>query len=141
MNKIIYKSKIDWWLWPVFIIYLAIMWFSFSSNELWHSIIVVIGWAIVFVVLIFGCWYEISDDTLVIYRFFRPTKIPLDNIKDVKKTTGYLATAGMSSRRVTINLIDNNVLKTYLPVEISPKDRDGFIRQLIRINPDIKVIN
>lgn len=59
-------------------------------------------------------------------------------IRDVKKTSGYLATAGMSRLRVSITFTDRSVLKSFAPIEISPKDRDGFIEQLVKINPDIK---
>lgn len=86
----------------------------------------------------FGCWYEIDGDELVIYQFFRPTRLPISKIKNIKKTTGYLATAGMSHLRVSISFIDRSVWKSYAPLEISPKDRDGFIARLIEINPEIK---
>ena len=61
-------------------------------------------------------------------------------IKEIKKTTGYLATAGMSHLRVSISFIDRSVWKSYAPLEISPNHRDQFIAQLIEINPDIKEI-
>ncbi len=86
---------------------------------------------------LFGCRYEIDGDELVIYQFFQPTRLPISKIKSVKKTTGYLATAAMSSRRVSISFTDRSVLKSYAPLEISPKDRDAFIARLKSINPDI----
>lgn len=91
------------------------------------------------VVLIVGCWYEIDGDQLVVYQFFRPNRFPIDKIAEVKKTTGILATAGMSCRRVSIKFADRSVLKSSMPLEISPKNRDGFIAELKEINPDIKV--
>lgn len=91
------------------------------------------------VVLIVGCWYEIDGDQLVVYQFFRPNRFPIDKIAEVKKTTGILATAGMSCRRVSIKFADRSVLKSSMPLEISPKDRDGFIAELKEINPDIKL--
>lgn len=91
------------------------------------------------VVLIAGCWYEIDGDQLVVYQFFSPNRFPIDKIAEVKKTTGILATAGMSCRRVSIKFADRSVLKSSMPLEISPKNRDGFIAKLKEINPDIKV--
>lgn len=91
------------------------------------------------VVLIVGCWYEIDGDQLVVYQFFRPNRFPIDKIAEVKKTTGILATAGMSCRRVSIKFADRSVLKSSMPLEISPKNRDGFIAELKEINPDIKL--
>ena len=88
----------------------------------------------------FGCWYEIDGDELVIYQFFKPTRLPMSKIKDVKKTSGYLATAGMSHLRVSISFTDRSVLKSFAPIEISPKDRDRFMTQLKSINPNINTL-
>lgn len=66
--------------------------------------------------------------------------MPISNIKDVKKTTGYIATAGMSHLRVSISFIDRTVWKSYAPLEISPNNRDKFIAHFIEINPEIKEV-
>ena len=71
--------------------------------------------------------------------FFRPTRLPIDKIKSVKKTTGILATAAMSTKRVSISFTDRSVLKSFAPLEISPKDRDAFIAHINSINPDIEI--
>ena len=89
--------------------------------------------------LIAGCWYEIDGEQLVVYQFFMPNRFPISKIKEVKKTKGYLATAGMSCRRVSIKFTDRSVLKSSMPLEISPKDRDGFIAKLKEINSGIEV--
>lgn len=89
--------------------------------------------------LIVGCWYEIDGDQLIVYQFFMPNRFPISKIKEVKKTKGYLATAGMSSKRVSIKFTDRSVLKSSMPLEISPKERDGFMAQLKEINPTIVI--
>lgn len=91
------------------------------------------------VLLMVGCWYEIDGNKLIVYQFFRPNTFPIDKIAELKKTKGYLATAGMSCKRVSIKFTDRSVMKSFMPLEISPKDRDGFIAQLKEINPAIKV--
>ena len=107
----------------------------------WWYVVFVSGLTtILYAWLMFGCWYEIDDNNLVIYQFFRPTRLPISNIKDVKKTTGYIATAGMSHLRVSISFIDRTVWKSYAPLEISPNNRDKFIAHLIEINPEIKEV-
>lgn len=88
---------------------------------------------------IFGCWYEIDGNQLVVYQFLRPHKFPIGKIWEVKKTVGYLATAGMSKDRVSIKFVDRSVMKSSMPLEILPKDRDGFIARLKQINPGIIV--
>lgn len=138
MGKTVYRSGIDWWVWIVTVGYLAIIWLSAIGNQWWYWVFVSGAWTLLYVVLMFGCWYEIDGDDLVVYQFFRHKRLPISNIKDVKKSIGYLATAGTSRRRVSISFNDRSVWKSYMPLEISPRHRDRFIAQLIEINPAIK---
>lgn len=140
MKKKVYRSRIDWWVWLVTVVFLAVIWLSAIGMSWWYVVFVSGLTTLLYAWLMFGCWYEIDGDELVIYQFFRPTRLPISKIKDIKKTTGYLATAGMSHLRVSISFIDRSVWKSYAPLEISPKDRDGFIARLIEINPEIKEI-
>ena len=139
MTKTIYRSKIDWWVWLVTVGSLAVIWQSAVDMSWWYVVFVCGSMTLLYAWLMFGCWYEIDGEDLVIYQFFRPTRLPISKIKDVKKTSGYLATAGMSRLRVSISFTDRSVLKSYAPIEISPKDRDGFMSQLKSINPNIEI--
>lgn len=105
----------------------------------WYVVFVSGGMTLLYAWLMLGCWYEIEGDDLVIYQFFRPTRLHISKIKEVKKTSGYLATARLSHLRVSISFTDRSVLKSYALIEISPKDRDGFMAQLKSINPDIEI--
>lgn len=138
MSKIVYKSKIDWWVWLTLVITVCVTMVLALESTLWVTLSLG-GAMFVWVLLIFGCWYEIEEDQLVVYQFFRPNIFPIEKIKEVKKTTGYLATAGMSCRRVSIKFSDRSVMKSSMPLEISPKERDRFIVQLKEINPKIIV--
>lgn len=137
-NKTIYKSKIDWWVWLV-LLFVAVVTVAVALDSTWLVTLSIGGTMLLGVVLIAGCWYEIDGDQLVVYQFFRPNRFPIDKIAEVKKTTGILATAGMSCRRVSIKFADRSVLKSSMPLEISPKNRDGFIAELKEINPDIEL--
>ena len=119
---------------------LAVIWLSAIGMSWWYVVLVCGGMTLLYAWLMFGCWYEIDGEDIVIYQFFRPTRLPISKIKDVKKTSGYLATAGMSHLRVSISFTDRSVLKSYAPIEISPKDRDGFMTQLKSINPNIEIL-
>jgi len=136
-TKMIFRSRIDWWVWCVLAFAVVVVWVSAIGTYWWLTLIIGVGITAMPVVIMLGCWYEIDGDELVIYQFFKPHRFPIMKIKEVKKTIGYLATAGMSSRRVSIKFIDRSVLKSSMPLEISPKDRDGFIAQLKRINSEI----
>lgn len=140
MTKKVYRSKIDWWVWMVGLLSLALVLAACSGTYWWLCVFYCVLIANLCVILFCGCWYEIDGDTLVVYQFFRAHRLPIMKIKEVRKTIGYLATAGMSSRRVSIKFTDRSVLKSAMPIEISPKDRDGFIKHLREINPDITVV-
>ena len=139
MTKTIYRSKIDWWVWLVTVGFLVVIWLSAIGMSWWYVVFVCGSMTLLYAWLMLGCWYEIDGEYLVIYQFFRPTRLPISKIKAVKKTSGYLATAGMSHLRVSISFTDRSVLKSFAPIEISPKDRDGFMAQLQSINPGIEI--
>lgn len=136
-NRTIYRSKIDWWVWCVVAFTAVVIWAVCIGSNRWVGAINGGALALMMAVGLFGCWYEVDGDQLIVYQFFRPHRYPITKIKEAKKTVGYLATAGMSKDRVSIKFIDRSVTKSAMPLEISPADRDGFIKQLKRINPDI----
>lgn len=137
MAKYVYKSKIDRWLVVLMICTAGVLWLSALKLPWWYGVFVAGGMTVLFVVGVFGCRYEIDGDTLVVYQFFRPYRMPVSKIASVKKMQSYIATAGMSAQRVSIRFSDPSVLKSFAPIEISPSDRDGFIARLKEINPDI----
>jgi len=138
MRKTKYYSGIDWWLMSLIIFALVAAWAA-TIGAGWIVSLPIGGVIILLIVLIFGCWYEIDNDNLIIYQFFMPHRFPISKIREVKKTKGYLATAGMSSKRVSIKFKDRSVLKSSMPLEISPRDRDGFMARLKEINPNIEI--
>lgn len=105
----------------------------------WTAMIPMIGIIVLLLALIFGTWYEVDDNCLTVYQYFRPHKYPISKIRDVKKTKGYLNTAGLSNKRVSIKFTDRSVMKSSWPLEVSPRDRDGFIAHLKQINPEIEL--
>ncbi len=141
MGKTVYRSKIDWWAWLCLLVVPVLMWFTAFDMPWWYAVFICGGLTALCLIGLFGCWYEIDGKNLVVYMFFRPTRLPIDKIKSVKKTTGILSTAAMSTKRVSISFTDRSVLKSFAPVEISPKDRDGFMAQLKLVNPNIEVLS
>lgn len=138
MTRQIYKSGIDWWMWLVLIFVAGVTIAIAIDSTLWVAL-PTCGVMIFCILLMVGCWYEIDGNQLVVYQFFRPHRFPIDKISEVNKTTGILATAGMSVRRVSIKFADRSVMKSSMPLEISPKDRDKFISHLKEINPNINI--
>ena len=117
------------------------MWFTAFDMPWWYAVFICGGLTALCLIGLFGCWYEIDGAYLFVYMFFRPTRFPINKVKSVNKTTGILSTAAMPTKRVSISFIDRSVLKSYAPLEISPKDRDGFMAQLKLDNPNIEVLS
>ena len=137
MEKVIYRSKVDWWFFGVCLLFLGI---CCIGMQWWLALIFVGAMSALLLVLIRGCWYEIDGDTLVIYNLFQPLKAPVGKICEVKYNRSYLAGAASSFDRLAISFIDRSVLKSAMPIEISPADRDGFVAHLMAINPNIIVV-
>lgn len=136
-----YRSKIDWWAWLCLLVVPVLMWFTAFDMPWWYAVFICGGLTVLCLIGLFGCWYEIDGAYLFVYMFFRPTRFPINKVKSVKKTTGILSTAAMPTKRVSISFIDRSVLKSYAPLENSPKDRDGFMAQLKLVNPNIEVLS
>lgn len=140
-SKTVYRSKIDWWIWCLFLFGFVVIYVA-AIGTYW-SITLIYGLllAMICIVSLAGCWYEVDHNQLIVYQFFMPRKYPINKIKEVIKTSGYLYTVGMSKDRVSIKFTDRSVMKSSKPLEISPKDRDRFIAHLKQINPEIVVVS
>lgn len=139
MGSVVYRSRIDWWLWAVMALSVGVIVVAAPDWPWWLTAIygvMIIG---AFIGGIGGCWYAVDGDKLVVYQFFRPHPLPINKISEVRYCTGYLAGPACSTRRLSIKFSDRKVLKSFAPLEISPRDRDGFVAHLLRINPEIKV--
>lgn len=141
MGKTIYRSKIDWWVWLVTAGFLLIIWLSAIGMSWWYVVFVSGLMTLLYAWLMFGCWYEIDGNELVIYQFFSPTRLPISNIKDVKKTTGYLATAGMSHLRVSISFNDRPYGKATLHWKSRPIIATNSSHNLLKSTPILKKSN
>lgn len=93
-----------------------------------------------FVLLTFqGIYYRIDGDKLIVYSFFIPTAYPIDKIKEIKPTKSVLSAPATSlSHRLAITFTDRQILKSSIPLIISPVRQEEFIRQLLSVNPQIK---
>ena len=77
-------------------------------------------------------YYRIDGDKLVVYTFFIPTAYPIDKIKEIKPTKSVLSSPATSlSHRLAITFTDRKILKSSIPLIISPVRQDEFIRQLL----------
>lgn len=93
-----------------------------------------------FVLLTFqGIYYRIDGDKLIVYSFFIPTAYPIDKIKEIKPTKSVLSAPATSlSHRLAITFTDRQILKSSIPLIISPVRQEEFIQHLLSINPEIR---
>lgn len=125
----IYKSKIDWWL-----IILILILFGYPivdgilSKE--YVLSLVFGLIlIIFFLLSKTIQYKIDGENLVIWK----TKIDIKTIRKVYRTNNPLSSPAMSLDRIAI------VYNKFDEVLLSPKERDEFINELLKINPNIEI--
>ena len=110
----------------------------FLDDGIWPTIICIVMLAFVLVTFL-SIYYRINGDILVVYSFFIPTAYPIDKIKEIKPTKSVLSSPATSlSHRLAITFTDRKILKSSIPLIISPVRQEEFIRQLLSVNPQIK---
>ncbi len=110
----------------------------FLDYGIWPMIICLVMLAFVLETFL-SIYYRIDGDKLVVYSFFIPTAYPIGKIKEIKPTKSVLSSPATSlTHRFAITFADRKILKSSIPLIISPVYQDEFIRQLLSINPEIK---
>lgn len=140
MERKVFKSKVDWW-----VIAIVLMSYSMTATiaiggHRLFAVLYVIGISVMYSVMFLGLYYAVKGDKLYVYQSFRPMVLPVSKIVEIRFCRNILAGPCLSADRLSIKFSDRSVLKSYMPLEISPKDKDGFIRTLVDINPDIRVV-
>lgn len=143
MEKQIYNSKIDWWITAVILFTVAISFIGPLIDG--ESYMIGAIMAFLLLSLEIGMFasvkYQIKERKLGIRNgLYRWDWYPVDQIKDLKKTHSILTAPALSFDRIAIRFTDKKILKSSLPLEISPKDRDNFIATLKEINPKITIL-
>lgn len=131
-----YNSKLDgstWFILGLVAVCCAVPYFL--DDGIWPMIICLVMLAFVLVTFL-SIYYRIDGDTLVVYSFFIPTAYPIDKIKTTKSVLSSPATS--LSHRLAITFTDRKILKSSIPLIISPVRQEEFIRQLLSVNPQIK---
>lgn len=138
----VYKSKIDWWIPAIVAATVAVAFLGpIIDGELFIVGIIIAAWfGTLEIVMFASVKYKICDGKLGIRNFLYKWELfPIDRISEVKKTSGILSAPALSTKRISIKFSDKKILKSSMPLEISPKDRDGFIARLKEVNPSIVI--
>lgn len=141
MPSKIYHSKIDWWVYALipFVILCCMIGPILTQSDYWIGVALSIPCCIFFYSLIITTKYAVRGDELGVQYLYKWNWFPIDKIESITETNSINSSAALSTHRIAIKFSDRKILKSSAPLEISPKDRENFISELKKINPDIKV--
>jgi hypothetical protein len=119
------------------LIVVVCIWLVFLDDWL-LPVILMAAFLLIVITGLLGIYYRIDGNNLVVYQFFRPTAYPIDKISEIKPTNSILSSPATSlTHRLAVSFSDRKVLKSAMPLVISPVRQREFIDQLLAINPDI----
>ena len=125
----IYKSKIDWCL---ILLIVGVLGYPIVDGILSKEYTLSIVFSILLVLFYFlakSIQYKIDGENLIIWK----TKIPIQSIHKVYRTRMPLSSPALSLDRIGV------VYNKYDEIFISPKEREEFIKELLKVNPNIEV--
>lgn len=137
-GKMKFKPLFDWSTWCIIALIVTVCgWPVFIDASL--PMIAILACCAAFCIMpFFGTWYEIDGDTLIVYMFWRPSRFPISKIKDISHTKSLLSAPATSlTNRIAITFTDKKVLKSTMPLIISPANQTIFFEILLSINPNI----
>ncbi|TDP58568.1 PH domain-containing protein [Flavobacterium dankookense] len=126
----VFKSKIDWWL---VVLVLVIFGYPIIDGILSKEYVLSLVFGLILVVFYFlskTIRYKIDSENLIIWN----TKISIHSIRKIYRTNNPLSSPALSLDRIAV------VYNTYDEVLISPREREEFIQELLKINPNIEVV-
>jgi hypothetical protein len=128
-----FPSKRDWWLglliWGLVLLAAVPALLKPGKGQLiiMVAVILFVGW------IWFGTGYEISDGELKIRSGPFRQRIPIQEIREIKKTRNPLSSPACSLDRMEIKYGQSK------RVMISPADKENFIKTIIEKSPSIQL--
>lgn len=133
-----YKSAYGLTFWATIIISCLCGMSPMLAGEYLISIVITVAMLLLMLYFFLSISYIIKDDKLIIKAPLQSDSFPISKIASIKPTDCILsAPAGSLRKRIAITFTDRKILKSTMPLIISPADRKGFIEHLLAINPDI----
>lgn len=140
MNKKTFYTRVDWWLWALIILATAIFVIAAIGISIWLAIAVGVLSLALLCSSIINIYYIIDGDTLIVHSGFTTQRYPIHSITYIKPVFGFLAMPAASTRRLAIRFTHRGILRSHMPLEVSPKDPEKFIAALKEINPAIEIL-
>lgn len=142
METKIFAPRIDWWVYAIipFTIFCCMLGPILTGSDYLIGFLLSVPICILFCFLVFTFKYAIRGNEFGFKCYCRWCWFPIDKIESIVSINSILSAAALSRQRIGIKFTDRKILKSFAPLEISPRDRDGFIAELLKINPSIKVL-
>lgn len=124
-----FNSKIDWWLIILFVIVFGYPISDGLLSKQYGLSFTMFGFLALIGILFSKIKYVIDGQILKIWWI----KVEIKSIKRIYRTRNPLSSPALSLDRIAI------VYNKYDEVLISPKNKQEFVEELLKINPDILV--
>lgn len=124
-----FNSKIDWWLIVLFLFVFCYPIIDCLFSKQYLISFIMLGFLLIIGILFSKIKYVIDGQILKIWWI----KVEINSIKRIYKTRSPLSSPALSLDRIAI------VYNKYDEVLISPKNRQEFVEELLKINPYILV--
>lgn len=133
---LIFKSKVDWWMAAIFLAVPISMIYGVITEP--NAILMLVTTIVIVLLatLFFGTKYIIEGEELIVYGGIYKKRIDIKQIRSLHPLKNPLSAPAMSIDRIeiTYNITFSEVIL------VSPKDKEGFVKKLLEINPNIKLI-
>lgn len=132
----IYKSKIGYLILLIFIFFIGFTIFSMALKGFVWTIFLVNSFVLIFLFnSTFNTKYIINKKILSIKGgLLYKMKIDISSIKKIEESRSLLSSPAPSLDRLEI------LYNKYDSILISPKEKEDFINEILKINPDVRVV-
>ena len=139
-ERTVYRSQWDWSTWLILVVSAVACLVPAFFGAVVEGVVITVAFLGLIVAGFLGTYYVVAGDNLVVYTLFIPETYPITKISQIKPTKSILSAPATSlTHRIAISFTDRKVMKSAMPLIISPVRQPEFIAQLHSINPAIKL--
>lgn len=133
--KKVYKSGISYWLFGILLlVFSTITVLLILDNAPWYALVLIIAVFIFVIQLFINTYYVIDKELLKIKSgFLYNANIDIHSIRKIEESNSPLSSPAASFDRLEI------IYNKYDTILISPKDKQLFIQDILKINPSIEI--
>ncbi|WP_420321226.1 PH domain-containing protein [Flagellimonas sp.] len=129
-----YPSKISYGLLLLVLASLIAGIIPLVSGRNWVGISINLAVLVFALYVFFSIYYTIEGNILIIrIGFLTVKRIDISEIKMISKSNSWIGSPAASLDRLNI------IYKKHSSILVSPKDKEGFIRELTRLNSNIEI--